>query len=365
MDGNIYFFDLEDGTRTREPINLGMNFTCSGALDPRGYPLLYLGASDGENKTPRIYVISLIDGKVLYEQSGSDIDAYYRQFAFNSAPLISAETDTLIWPCESGILYFIKLNTQYTKETGTISVKPENTVKLRYKSDLYAKVGTASSPIAVDHYLYFADNAGMVFCVDLTTMDLVWAQSTGDQVSSTPVFERTANGEAYLYTATAAVNDRTSCHIHKLDARTGEIVWKYTVQNVKSGTSLVGGVLATPLLGKPNTTLDGMLILNIARTPTSNSGALIALDTATGSLIWENDLEAFSWSSPIALYTSEGTGYIVSCDSLGNVALYEAATGNLLDSQNTEIGIEASPAAFENTIVIGTSEEKVFGFDVG
>lgn len=363
-DGNIYFYDLDDGTPTREPIRLGMNFTCAGALDPRGYPLLYLGASDGESKTPRIYVISLIDGKVLYEQSGSDIDAYHRQFSFDSAPLISAEADTLIWPCESGILYFIKLNTQYTKETGTISVKPENMVKLRYKSEPYTEVGTASSPVAVDHYLYLADNAGMVFCIDLTTMDLIWAQSIGDQVRSTPVFEGTVDGDAYLYTATTSVSDKTSCNIYKLDAHTGEIVWTYTIANVKSSSSIPGGVLATPLLGAPNTTLDGMIIINVAKSPTSNSGTLLALDTTTGSLIWEIDLDAYSWSSPIALYTSDGTGYIIACDSQGTVALYEAATGNLLDSQSTQVGIEASPVAFENTIVIATSKEKIFSFEV-
>ena len=363
-DGIIYFYDLEDGTYTRDPIYLGMKFACTGALDPRGYPLLYVGASDGETKTPRIYVVSLIDCKVLYEQSGSDIDAYYRQFAFNSAPLIHAETDTLIWSCESGILYFIKLNTQYAKGSGTISVKPENIVKLRYKSEPYTKVGTASSPLAVDHYLYFADNAGMVFCVDMTTMDLVWAQNVGDQVSATPVFEENENGEAFLYTATAAVNDRTRCQIHKLSARTGEIIWEYTVENVRSSTSTTGGILSSPILGKPGTTLDGMIIFSIARTPSSNSGLLLALDTVTGTPAWEYELAGYTWSSPIALHTEDGTGYIVACDSQGNVNLHEATTGNLLSFQNAGFGIDASPAAFENTIIVGTNGQIICAFTV-
>jgi outer membrane protein assembly factor BamB len=107
-----------------------------------------------------------------------------------------------------------------------------------------------------------------------------------------------------------------------------------------------------------------MIIINVAKSPTSNSGTLLALDTTTGSLIWEIDLDAYSWSSPIALYNSDGTGYIIACDSQGTVALYEAATGNLLDSQSTQVGIEASPVAFENTIVIATCKEKIFGFEV-
>ena len=365
LDGNIYFYDLDDGSYTRDPISLGMNFTCSGSLDPRGYPLLYLGASDGESQTPRIYVISLIDGSVLYEQNGTDIDAYYRQYSFDSAPIVNAQTDTLIWPSESGIIYFLKLNTVYTQETGSITIKPENVIKLRYKTEHLSRVGAAASPVMADHYLYYADCAGMVLCIDLRTMSLVWAQDTGDTIHATPVFHKNENGEAHLYTATASVNDRTLCRIYKLDARTGQIIWEYTAQNVHSSTTIPGGVLASPILGKVGTTLDGMIIFNIARTPNGNVGTLLALDTATGSPVWEQGLAAYSWSSPAALYTAEGIGYIVSCDSQGNVTLHEGATGNLLSSQNVGLGIDASPAVFENTIVVGTTGEKVYSFQVG
>ena len=44
LDGKIHFYDLEDGKETRKPISVGMNFKGAGALDPRGYPLLYVGS---------------------------------------------------------------------------------------------------------------------------------------------------------------------------------------------------------------------------------------------------------------------------------------------------------------------------------
>ena len=127
LDGNIYFYDLDDGSYTRDPIRVGMSFKGAGSLDPRGYPLMYVGSGDSTTKPPRMYVISLIENKVIYEQSGKDSDAYRKWYAFDSAPLVSKETDTLIWPCESGILYTIKLNTVYDQAAGTISVAPENT----------------------------------------------------------------------------------------------------------------------------------------------------------------------------------------------------------------------------------------------
>ena len=114
LDGYVYFYDLEDGSYTRDPLWVGMNFKGAGALDPRGYPLMYVGSGDyASGKAPRMYIISLIDGSILYERSGSDSFTKRSDWAaFDSSPLVDAETDTLIWPGESGILYTIKLNSQ-------------------------------------------------------------------------------------------------------------------------------------------------------------------------------------------------------------------------------------------------------------
>lgn len=364
LDGHIYFYDLDDGSYTRDPIDVGMNFMGSGSLDPRGYPLMYVGSGATTNRSSRMYVISLIEGKVIYEQSGSDIDAYRRSFTFDSAPLIDAETDTLIWPGESGMLYFIKLNTNFAQETGTISVQPENLVKLRYKTNHSRDVGTDSSSIIVDHYLYYADNGGMFFCVDMNTMDLVWTQDTHDDVNATPVFQRGANGEGYIYTGTSMKYANRTAYIHKLDARTGEILWEYTLDKVTSSATIAGGVHSSPILGKPGTTLEGMIIYCIARTPRADRGTMIALDTETGEVIWEQELPNYTLSSPVAVYTDDGVGYFVLCDSQGKVALHDGATGNILNSNEIGSPIEASPAVFENTVIVGSRGEYVYGFSL-
>ena len=44
MDGYIYFLELETGKPTRDSLNLGFTFKGTGTLDPRGYPLLYVGS---------------------------------------------------------------------------------------------------------------------------------------------------------------------------------------------------------------------------------------------------------------------------------------------------------------------------------
>ena len=378
LDGVIYFLDLDDGSETRPSINVGMCFKGAGTLDPRGYPLLYVGSGDAnaQGKRPRMFVISLIDGRILYQYGHEDELAYRRDneawCAFDSAPLVHAGSDTLIWPGENGNLYTIKLNTAYDKSAGTISVSPDAPVLTRYltertNGDSYW-CGYEASANIVGNYLYVSENGGMFFCVDLNTMELVWAQDTKDDSNSTPVFERISDTEGYIYTApslhwTKDSNNQGTISIYKLDAKTGQIVWEkpYKVHTV-SGVS--GGVQSTPLLGQAGTTLEGMIFYAVARTDKEDSGTLVALDTETGEEIWSLDMIAYAWSSPVGIYDENGNGYIVLCDSNGNAHFIDGATGKVEDTLYLGGLVEASPAVFNNTLVVGTRLKKIYGIRV-
>ena len=369
LDGYIYFYDLDDGSYTRRPINVGMNFKGAGSLDPRGYPIMYVGSGDYIGaKVPRIYAISLIDGSILYERSGSDSFALRDSWtAFDSSPLIDAETDTLIWPGENGILYTLKLNTVYDKAAGTLTIAPEEIVKTRYNTSRSNKssywLGYEPSAVIVDRYLYISENGGMFFCIDLDTMQLVWAQDTRDDSNSTPVFEWNGIDGGYIYTApslhwTSKGGSGYIC-IYKLDAKTGEIVWEqrfdcYTVDGVS------GGVQSTPLLGKPGTQLEGLILYTIARCPGTWNGKLVALDTKTGEIAWEKPMDNYTWSSPVAVYDAAGNAYIIICDSVGNMMLLDNS-GKTLSQISLGSNIEASPAVFNNTLVVGTRGGLVCG----
>ena len=53
-------------------------------------------------------------------------------------------------------------------------------------------------------------------------------------------------------------------------------------------------------------------------------------------------------------YNSDGKGYIIQCDSIGNMYLLDGITGKILDKINLGSNIESSPAVFEDYIVVGT-----------
>ena len=366
LDGHIYFYDLEDGTYTRDPINVGMAFKGSGSLDPRGYPILYVGSGDKTKggKVPRMFIISLIDGKIMYERGNAEPLAKRNWTAYDSAPLVDQETDTLIWPGENGLIFTMKLNTQYDKSAGTLTVAPDDFVINRYSTNINnATLGFESSAIIVDRYMYVGDNSGMLFCIDINTMQVQWAQYLKDDINATPVFEWGEDGNGYLYIAPSMEFNEGNVSIYKINAANGEIVWETTYSGIHYDKNVSGGALSSPLLGKPGTEMEGMIIFHIAKTPGAYQGITVALDTTTGEAIWEKT-SSYCWSSPVAIYEEDGNAYIVLCDSAGNVHLLDAATGETLQKLGVGANVEASPAVFGNTLVVGTRGQKVFGIKI-
>lgn len=366
LDGNIYFYDLEDGSYTRDPLKMGMNFKGTASLDPRGYPLLFIGSGDNYNsKTARMYAISLIDCQVLFEQSGKDGFNFRSWYAFDASPMISAATDSVIWPGENGVFYTFKLNTKYDPEAGTLSIDPSEMVKARYKGKLNRSKGVEASPIIVDNYMFAGDNGAYFFCIDLNTMEPVWVQNVGDDTNGTPVFEWGEDGQGYIYTGTSMEYGKGSSHLYKLNANTGEIVWKKTYKDIPYNKGVSGGMLSSVALGKKGSDMEGIVLFNIARTPSAGRSILVALNTETGEVVWEKTMSRYCWSSPVIVYNEDNKGYIVQGDSGGNVFLLDGETGN--DLGKTELGanIEASPAVFENTIVLGIRGGQCCGIKIG
>ena len=378
LDGHIYFLDLEDGDYTRDPIEVGQCFKGAGALDPRGYPIMYVGTGDvnSSGKRPRMYIISLIDGSILFEY-GHNEELSVRHdnndwCAFDSSPLVYGPTDTLIWPGESGILYTMTLNTRYDAEAGTLSVNPSDMVVTRYDTGRSSKenywYGYEASVDIVGSYLYVSENGGMFFCVDLNTMELVWAQDTRDDSNCSPVFERNGEDGGYVYTApslhwTRGESMYGPISLYKLDAITGEILWEISYQ-VHTVDGVSGGVQSTPLLGKPGTDMEGMIFYTISRTPSIGTGLLVALDTQTGQELWRMDMNYYAWSSPVAVYDADGTGYVVVCDSAGTAFFLRGNTGAVLDTLDLGGLVEATPAVYEDMLVVGTRAQQICGVKI-
>lgn len=370
LDGHVYFYELTSGEYTRDPLNLGLNYKGAGALDPRGYPILYVGSGvDSVNGRSRVKVVNLIDNSVMFEFGHNETFANRGWHMFDSSPLVSAETDQLIYPGENGILYIIHLNTKYNEQTGELSVDPDNIVKWKYngvRSGSRYWLGVESSAAIINNYIFLADNGGNLMCLDLNTLELVWVQDVLDDTNCSPVVD-VEDGHPYIYISTSfhygwRSYSTAAIPIFKIDAETGEIVWRtdytcYTVQD------LSGGVQGTIAVGKNK--LSDMIFVPVARTPGASSGTLAALKKDTGEVVWEKETSMYSWSSPVDFYDADGNGYLLYCNSGFNMFLIDGKTGEQLDYMNLGGNIEASPAMYGNYAVVGTRAMRTYCIQVG
>lgn len=371
MDGYIYFMELESGQATRDKLYLGYTFKGSGALDPRGYPIMYVGAGYDSNRgTARSFIINLLDCSVMYEFGNNDPFSIRGSLSyFDASAVVDAETDTLIYPGENGILYLVKLNTNYNEEAGTLSINPDQVVKWRYSGTRtnYSSywVGMETSPAVYKGYLFTADNGGNLMCINLNTLELVWVQDILDDSNSTPVLS-VENGKLYLYVSTSFHLGWRSSYtanvpIWKIDAETGEILWQVDYE-CYSQEGVSGGVQSTIAMGKH--TLSDYIYVTVSKTGGSQSGVLVCINKYTGEKIWEHE-SAYAWSSPVCVYNSDGSGKVIYCDSAGNMYLLNAETGEVHSTCSLSDGvIEASPAVYKNYAVVGTRNCKIWGIEL-
>nr|WP_295304051.1 PQQ-binding-like beta-propeller repeat protein [uncultured Blautia sp.] len=371
MDGYVYFLDLETGEATRDPLYLGFTFKGAGALDPRGYPILYVGAGyDSNEGTARVFVVNLLDCSVMYTFGNNDPFSLRGNLSyFDSSALVDAKTDTLIYPGENGILYLIKLNTSYDPEAGTLSIAPDNIVKWHYYGTRTSVasywLGMEDSAAIYDGYIFMSDNGGNLMCLDLNTLQMVWAQDILDDSNSSPVLS-VEDGHLYLYISTSfrlgwRSNSIAEVPIWKIDAETGEIIWK-TSYDCASDDGVSGGVQSTIAVGKEQ--LSDNIYVTVARTDGQAQGVLACIDKSTGEVRWEHE-SAYAWSSPVCVYNPDGSGKVLYCNSTGHIYLLDGKTGEVLDTHQISDGvIEASPAVYKSYMVVGTRDCKIWGMEL-
>lgn len=367
LDSYVHFYDLETGEETRNKIKIPSCIKGSITIDPRGYPLLYVGqgidTNSGESVKMGYFIFSLIDGKELCFINGRDKFAYIGWGAFDGNPVIDADTDTMFLPGENGIIYVVKLNTDFDKVNGRISINPQIT---RYRYTINNKAaGTENAMTIYKNYAYFINNHGYVQCLDLSTLTPVWLHYMEDDCDATLGLEE-ENGEVMLYASSEVDRRRQAApaYIRKINGITGEKIWEYQIE-CNYDANVNGGFLSSPIVGKNE--ISDIVIFNASKTvgKSFNSGKMIALKKSTGELVWEKDLSIYSWSSPTAVYNEDGKAYIIFCDAYGKIHLINGKTGETLYVLNTGGGnMEGSPAIYNDILVIGTRGQKIYGIKI-
>lgn len=379
QDGKIYFLDLDDGTPTRDAISVGYPLKGSVAVDAYARPLLAVGQgiSKLSNKTGDIglHVYNLITGEknsFLNGRKSSSQKQYSTNGAFDGTPLFLHESDAMVVAGENGLLYTVDLNSVFTYPNvekpdvvGSLVIDPSVTY-LRTKASAAKDtlVSVESSVAMYDKYIYMADTYGLLRCVDSDTMDTVWSVDVGDNTDAAIALDMTDDATVSLYTGNTAysrLGSKKDVTIRRLNALTGAEEWAYAIKCDYDKNQL-SGCKASPVVGQH--AIDHLVIFTVNKVKEGGS-RVIALNKETGNVAWEYAMEHETVSSPVAVYNESGEAWLIQADESGLLHLLNASTGKLCSQLDLEGEIQASPAVFKNTLVIGTcSKDNAFMYGI-
>lgn len=376
QDGAIRFLDLDDGSITRNSIKLGYPMNGTPSLHTVGQPYMSVGqfARKMKVKTGRIGLrtYNLYNTKELKLIDGSDSKhrrALNNNGSFQTSALYDRTSDTMITAGSNGMVYLEALNSEFDWKAGSMKVNlSETTMTSKAKGQKStAQMAVESSLAAYDKYIFYADMGGVLRCVDTDTLQPVWAVATGDAVMAAVALDLTEDRELSLYTANMLANRKKGSdqiQIRRYDALSGKEAWCTDVGVTKGKKDKADvGAKASPVIGQQKLkdlvyftvtglSEEGRVKLNLGG---DEKSALIALNKDSGKIVWAMGMESRTESSPVAVYDKDGNGWIIQCAQDGNIYLLEGLTGRKTGSLNMEAEIIASPAVYNDTMVIGTT----------
>lgn len=366
LDGNVHFIELATGRRSRPMLRTGNPIKGSVSLDPRGYPLLFVGQGIPENKPIGLRVFELINDTEVFFLPGSDRAAPRKGWgAFDSSGLLNRNTDTYVVGGENGLLYLLRLHTNFDPLALTLKVAPE-VARYRYKSPGNTYFGIENSLSVLQNLTFFADNGGTLQAVDLRTMTPRWKFEAGDDTDASLALELEDSGPK-LYTGTEVdkTGPRGKTWLRRLDGLTGKPDWEkgYACQGATGPPKKIdAGVFATPTIGTGE--VSDLVFFVLARCPGPENGVLVALKKDSGKEEWRYEFPLFSWSTPTLLTDEDGHAWLLHGGIGGVVRLLEARTGLEVARLQLEGDIESSPAVFNGRAVLGTRANRIYGIDI-
>jgi hypothetical protein len=420
LDGCVHFVDLETGKATRDPLRAApLPIKGTITVDPRGYPLLYVGQGlpfiDDKNGKRigakcgyRIY--SLINFELLLFINGFDFEPYRKWPAFDSNGIVIPEKDALLLGGENGIFYRVMLNTRL-KEDG-IHITP-TILTYKQKKSYLPKQGIEGSVAVWRDNVYWADNEGKLTGLDLNSFSPIFKPvDLGDDTDATITIEE-SDGVPYLYVGSEVdwQGSPGTLRFYKINGLDGTVQWIFeskakSIIGKSRMHALNGGILSSAALGHGPFADLVYITTAMELIDGKMTGRVIALEKKSGKVRWWKKLHSYTWSSPILITQLEEVkdekdiddsvekrkkvgefysakqqrlitkqdssaagqeqvirrvvvGTIIAADEAGNVSAFDAGTGASLWSIDLNAVIESSPIAWKGRILIGTRDGRL------
>jgi outer membrane protein assembly factor BamB len=348
FDKRVHFLDAATGERTRPDFAAGDIVKGSVVLDPDGFPLLYVGSRASR------YMVVALDRETpteIWSLPSNYVKGRWNNDWDSSAVI---HNGYLLEGGENSWWFAVRLNRSIGAD-GLVAVAPEVVATVpAWSEETLGAIGDQqsieSSTAVFNDTAYFGNGAGRVVGVDLSSLELGMADVVfdfwmGDDVDSTIVID--SAGMLYVTPQIDLATPRAAevGQLAKLDpARPDDpVVWSLEIPSVGAAA---GGAWATPALH------DGLLYL-----PT-NPGELLAVDIATGVVVWRDDVGSHAWSSPVVV--DESLIVAVNCGAEPALRAYDISDPRRpVVRWDIPVGdecLESTPAVWNGRLYVGSRD---------
>jgi len=358
-DGAFHLFDGATGERTRPPFVTGGMVKGTEAIDPDGFPLAYVGSRDGNLR------VLALDGdrgaapRELWRLGRHPQGVWNDDWDANPTVL----DDVLYAGGEDSWFRMWRLNRAYDAQ-GRVTVAPELLVEVPGFDDaLFARLGDRmvsieSSPAVTADRVYWANSGGRVMGIDRQAalegrVVVTFDHWVGDDVDASLVVDR----DGMLIVAVEEERRLPAAEgmgqLIRLDpSRPADpVLWRLAIPAVPGVEGADGGVWATPAL-------YGDLIY----VPT-NSGRLLVVDLADGTVVSNEFLGGPLWSSPAIVEEPGGPAWLIQATcgrpSVRGYTLEDPASPLLRWEVAMPGCIEATPVVWRGSIYVGTRDGRL------
>lgn len=349
-DKAVHFVDAATGTDLRPKFQTGDIIKGSVTLDPDGYPLIYFGSRD--NKL-RIVALDREVPTELWSLDANEVNGVWNN-DWDGNPVVV--DDILYEGGENGWFFAYALNRSYGPD-GKVTVEPERLVAMPgYDDTLFQRSGrnvSIESSVAVyEQRVYFANSGGRVVGLDVSDIrngnaPIVFDFWAGGDIDATPVVDE----DGFLY---ISVEYEPSLGRSRNLARSREVGQLLKLDPYSDGDPLVWGIDLTVSDSDAGIWATPALYRGHLYVPTHH-GELLAVDTATGKIVWEDRVAWHTWTSPLVV---DGTLIQATCGGeIRAYALDDPARPSLLWTTSwADSCLEATPVLWKGSIYIGSRD---------
>ncbi|MEX2328702.1 MAG: PQQ-binding-like beta-propeller repeat protein [Nitriliruptoraceae bacterium] len=351
FDGYVYFLDGDTGVSLRTPFRTDFQIKGTGALDPDGYPLFYIGSRDGHL---RALALDREPVEEVWRLSRHPRGVWNDDW--DGSPAVV--DDVMYMGGEDSWFRAVQLNRGYDAD-GLVTLDPEVLIEVPgFDDELFRAVGdrdvSIENSVAIDvarDRVAFANSGGRLLVLSLSALragelDVLSDVWLGDDIDASIVIDP-QDGDLYVAIELQRFLGR-SVEVGQLvrldlDRPDDPIVWSVDIPPRQPNDD--GGAWATPALH------DGYLYV------ATHPGELLVVDTTDGTVTFRDDIGWHAWSSPVVVEHDGTHQLLVATCMVPHLRAYDL-TDPAVPSETWRLGlpgcIESTPAVWDERIWVGS-----------